>query len=66
MAIMGFRHHGTLCYINHYGNIRNGLSKWQRFKDWCRGHWAAIKNLQFFDGVRDHGIPNYVKGTKKL
>ena len=66
MAIMGFRHHGTLCYINHYGNIRNGLSKWQRFKDWCRGHWAAIKNLQFFDGIRDHGIPNYVKGTKKL
>jgi triacylglycerol lipase len=65
MAIMGFRHHGRLCYINYHGNIRNGLNKWQRFKDWCRGHWSAIKNFQFFDGIRDHGISNYVKGTKK-
>ena len=63
--IMGFRHHGIYCYLNHYGNKRDGLSKWQRFKDWCRGHWAAIKNLEFFDGVRDHSITEYYKRIKK-
>ena len=63
--IMGFRHHGIYCYLNHYGNKRDGLSKWQRFIDWCRGHWAAIKNLEFFDGVRDHSITEYYKRIKK-
>ena len=62
---MGFRHHGIYCYLNHYGNKRDGLSKWQRFKDWCRGHWAAIKNFEFFDGVRDHSITEYYKRIKK-
>jgi len=64
--IMGFRHHGDMMYINHYGNLRNGLSKWQLFKDWARGHWAAIKNFELFDGLRDHGMANYVKNTAKI
>ena len=64
--IMGFRHHGDMMYINHYGNLRNGLSKWQLLKDWARGHWAAIKNFELFDGLRDHGMANYVKNTAKI
>lgn len=62
--IMGFRHHGISCYLNYYGNVRNGLSKWQRFKDWYRGHKRAIQKLELFDGLRDHGIANYVNYLK--
>jgi triacylglycerol lipase len=62
--IMGFRHHGISCYLNYYGKVRNGLSKWQRFKDWFRGHKRAIEKLELFDGLRDHGIANYVNYLK--
>ena len=34
--IMGYRHHGNLTYINHYGNIRS-MTSYQRFKDKMRG-----------------------------
>ena len=61
--IMGFRHHGDLTYINHYGNIRK-LTVWQRVKDQLRGRWAAIKKLQLFDGIRDHDIGKYSEKLK--
>jgi len=57
-ALIGFRHVGNIVYINHYGNIRY-LTAWQRIKDMFRGHIAAIKSLQFFDGIRDHSIDKY-------
>ena len=57
---MGYKHHGTLRYINHYGNIRK-MSSWQRMKDGMRGRAAAWRNKQPFDGARDHGMNNYVK-----
>jgi triacylglycerol lipase len=56
--IMGFRHHGYVKYINHYGNIRE-LTAWQKFKDQVRGRWAALRNFQMFDGIRDHNIGKY-------
>lgn len=59
-AFLGYRHHGTLRYINHYGFIRK-MSRWQRIKDQWRGRVAAWKNKQPFDGARDHGMANYVK-----
>lgn len=62
-AMLGYRHHSMARYINHYGRIRT-LTPWQRFKDKLRGRWAAIKNLQFFDGFRDHAMGNYVKYTE--
>ena len=62
-ALLGYRHHTQARYINHYGNIRT-LTYWQRFKDKLRGRWAAIKNLQFFDGFRDHGMDNYIRCTE--
>lgn len=61
-GILGYRHHSIARYINHYGRIRP-LTPWQRFKDKLRGRWAAIKNLQFFDGFRDHGMDYYIKYT---
>ena len=63
--IMGYRHHGNLTYINHYGNIRS-MTSYQRFKDKMRGRWAAIRKLQFFDGIRDHDINKYCKKLKRL
>lgn len=62
-AFLGYRHHGTLRYINHYGNIRK-LTFWQRVKDGWRGRTAAWRNKQPFDGARDHGMDNYVRHTK--
>lgn len=63
-AIMGYKHHGDLRYINFYGNIRK-MSWWQRFKDGWRGRVAAWKKRQPFDGARDHGMQNYVKYLEK-
>jgi len=63
--IMGYRHHGHLTYINHYGNIRE-MTSYQKFKDKLRGRWAAIRKLQFFDGIRDHDINKYCKKLKGL
>ena len=63
--IMGYRHSGNLTYINHYGNIRE-MTSYQKFKDKLRGRWAAIRKLQFFDGIRDHDINKYCKKLKGL
>ena len=63
--IMGYAHHGSLVYINHYGNIRK-MTYWQRFKDKLRGRWAAMKKKQFFDGLVDHSIGLYADKLKKV
>ena len=64
-AIMGYRHHGTLWYINHYGNLRS-RSLWQRMKDQMRGRWKALSKWKLFDGVYDHNIVEYSNKLKKL
>tara|TARA_Y100000389_G_scaffold201976_1_gene246059 strand:- start:9148 stop:9867 length:720 start_codon:yes stop_codon:yes gene_type:complete len=61
-ALMGYKHHGHLRYINHYGKIRR-LTWWQRFKDGWRGRRAAWKKGSKFDGAYDHGMDYYVKYT---
>lgn len=63
-AFLGYRHHGTLRYINYYGNIRK-MTPWQRFKDQWRGRVRAWQKKQPFDGARDHGMQYYVKYTEK-
>jgi len=55
-----FKHHGTLCYINFYGNIRP-LSRYQRFKDSIRARWRCWKKGQIFDGLYDHSMGHYVE-----
>tara|TARA_Y100001949_G_C15937820_1_gene308725 strand:- start:307 stop:1026 length:720 start_codon:yes stop_codon:yes gene_type:complete len=62
---MGFRHHGTPCYFNYYGHVRNGLSGYQRFKDWWRGHVKAVSKFELFDGFRDHGKQYYIRYSKE-
>ena len=63
-AFLGYRHHGTLRYINFYGNIRK-MSYWQRVKDGWRGRLAAFKKKVPFDGAYDHGMNYYVEYTGK-
>ena len=63
-AFLGYRHHGTLRYINFYGNIRK-MSYWQRIKDGWRGRLAAFKKKVPFDGAYDHGMDYYVEYTRK-
>ena len=55
-----FKHHGHLCYINYYGNVRP-LSKWQRFKDSWRARKRAWSKGQWFDGLYDHAIGLYIE-----
>jgi triacylglycerol lipase len=64
-SVMLFKHHGTLCYINFYGNIRP-LSKWQRFKDMMRAHWRAWKKAELFDGLTDHSIQSYITKLQNI
>ena len=59
LALMGYKHHGRLCYINHFGNIRK-MTLWQRIKDKFRGWRSGL-----LDGVKDHGMGNYVNYTIK-
>ena len=59
LALMGYKHHGTLQYINFYGNIRK-LTAWQMLKDRWRGWKSGL-----LDGAKDHGMDNYVRCTEK-
>lgn len=58
-VMMGYGHHGTLCYINHYGELRK-MTTWQRIKDKIRGYKAGI-----LDGLGDHNMDNYIAATEK-
>lgn len=58
LAIMGYRHHGELHYLNAYGNVRNP-NGWQLFKDRMRGMWMGLKRGQI-DNFSDHSMVNYV------
>ena len=57
LALMGYKHHGILCYINHYGHIRK-MTVWQRIKDKFRGYRSGL-----LDGAQDHSMTNYVNYT---
>ena len=57
LALMGYKHCGNLCYINHYGKIRK-MTLWQRIKDKFRGYKSGL-----LDGAKDHSMGNYVQYT---
>lgn len=59
LALMGYKHHGNLVYINHYGKIRK-MTLWQRIKDKFRGYKSGA-----LDGAADHSMDNYINYTIK-
>ncbi len=58
LAAMGYIHHGTIRYINTFGNVRE-FTYWQRIKDKFRGICKGLKTLSF-KNFSDHGMTNYV------
>ncbi len=61
-AWLGFRHHGDMIYFNAVGD-QQPKPTW---KDLLLGVLNSWKRFKFFDGIVDHGIPNYVKAIQKL
>jgi len=61
-AWLGFRHHGEMIYFDRFGN--KALKP--TWADTFYGIWNSWKRFKFFDGVVDHGMPNYVKAITNL
>ncbi len=61
-AWLGFRHHGEMIYFNRFGD--KALKP--TWGDMFYGIWNSWKRFKFFDGIVDHGMPNYVKAISKL
>jgi len=64
-VFLGFRHHGSLHYINFYGNIRE-LTQWQRIKDKWRAHIRSWKQGKWVDAIEDHSISLYAEKIKNI
>lgn len=62
-AILGYRHHGTLRYLDYHGNVTN-MSTWQRIKDKIKGRLRAFEKKVPFDGFYDHSIDHYCRYLK--
>jgi len=58
-AFIGYRHDGTMHYLNAYGNVRN-FTAWQRFKDKLRGMLKGLKQFKV-DNFSDHSITLYAE-----
>lgn len=61
-AWLGFRHHGEMIYFNAEG-ARQPKPTW---KDLFKGILNSWKRWKFFDGIVDHGMPNYVKAIESI
>tara|TARA_Y100001937_G_scaffold22460_1_gene32079 strand:+ start:466 stop:1224 length:759 start_codon:yes stop_codon:yes gene_type:complete len=61
-AWLGFKHHGEMIYFDRFGNKSTGPT----WSDFFYGIFNSWKRFKFFDGIVDHGMPNYVKALGKL
>ena len=61
-AWLGFKHHGEMIYFDRFGNKSTGPN----WSDFFYGIFNSWKRFKFFDGIVDHGMPNYVKALGKL
>jgi len=61
---LGFRHSGTIKYIDYKGNITD-MTWLQRLWDQLRGRVRALCKFQLFDGTFDHSMTLYYKKLKK-
>tara|TARA_B100001113_G_scaffold353753_1_gene359617 strand:- start:8894 stop:9652 length:759 start_codon:yes stop_codon:yes gene_type:complete len=61
-AWLGFKHHGEMIYFGRNGNKQDKPT----WADMFYGILNSWKRFKFFDGIVDHGMPNYVKAITKL
>lgn len=61
-AWLGFRHHGQMIYFDRNGDLQDKPT----WSDLFYGVMQSWKRWKFFDGIVDHGIPNYVKALSKI
>jgi len=61
-AWLGFRHHGQMIYFDRNGDLQPKPTR----SDLFMGMLNSWKRWKFFDGIVDHGIPNYVKALTKI
>ena len=61
-AWLGFRHHGEMIYFDRFGNKAINPT----WSDFFYGIFNSWKRFKFFDGIVDHGMPNYVKAISRL
>tara|TARA_B110000211_G_scaffold41218_2_gene42735 strand:+ start:1309 stop:2145 length:837 start_codon:yes stop_codon:yes gene_type:complete len=59
-VFIGYRHCGEHIYLNYNGNIKN-FSTWQIIKDNFRARNRAWRKMQFFAGLYDHMISEYIQ-----
>lgn len=60
MRVQGFKHCGTVQYIDGDGNIvEDGLSGWRDFKDKLNIRLDALNDKCFLKGIDDHSLEGY-------
>lgn len=64
-AWLGYVHHGDLQYINYEGEWAK-MSLLQISKDQWKGRKRAFEKGEWFDGVYDHSMDEYVKKLNNL
>lgn len=62
---MGYKHHGKCIYLNYYGVICE-LTTVQYYVDVFRSHIYNLYKCQFFNGIRDHSLDNYIEKFTKI
>lgn len=63
LYIMGFRHHGTIVYLDYNGNARDSAG-WRLLWDQILARKRAIEKREWFSSVYDHFMDNYVYKLK--
>lgn len=63
LYIMGFRHHGTIVYLDFQGNARD-YAGWRLLWDQILARKRALEKKEWFSSVYDHFMDNYVYKLK--
>lgn len=63
LYIMGFRHHGTIVYLDFQGNARD-YAGWRLLLDQIRARKRALEKREWFSNVYDHFMDNYIYKLK--
>lgn len=62
---LNYKHHGKCIYLNYYGVVCE-LTYFQMFVDFFRSRFYTLYKLQFFNGIHDHSMSNYIDKLNKL